>query len=83
MGTGMAVDMALRTPEITYIWAQAGEEQGARVKEKGAGEGESGRGGLRGFAPGTICGGNAPGFFHAGFLGEKSGGGGGVWGAFV
>lgn len=34
MGTGMAVDIALRTHEIPYIWPQAVEQQVAGLKEE-------------------------------------------------
>ncbi|MFO6427839.1 hypothetical protein ACLBOM_32670 [Escherichia coli] len=34
MGTGMAVDIALRTHEIPYIWLQAVEQQVAGLKKK-------------------------------------------------
>ena len=34
MGTGMAVDMALRTHEIPYIWPKAVEEQIVGLKEE-------------------------------------------------
>ena len=32
MGTGMAVDMALRTHEIPYVWPPAGEKQVSGLK---------------------------------------------------
>lgn len=34
MGTGMAVDMALRTHEIPYVWPPAVEKQVAGLKEQ-------------------------------------------------
>ncbi|KAB1381975.1 RNB domain-containing ribonuclease, partial [Salmonella enterica subsp. enterica serovar Schwarzengrund] len=79
MGTGMAVDMALRTPEIPYIWPQAGEEQGAGVEEEGPGEGEAGRVGLRGLPLVTIDGEDARDFYDAGFCEKKRGGGWRLW----
>ncbi|MFR3707791.1 MAG: hypothetical protein ACLTXH_10640 [Enterobacter hormaechei] len=34
LGTGMAVDMALRTHEIPYVWPKAVEDQIENLREK-------------------------------------------------
>lgn len=47
MGTGMAVDIALRTHEIPYIWPQAVEQQVAGLKEEVPEEAKAGRVDLR------------------------------------
>ncbi len=71
MGTSMAVDMALRTHEIPYIWPQALEQQGRRAEEEGAGRGEkSGRVDLR-VAAGAIDGEDARDFDDAVYCEKK------------
>ncbi len=42
MGTGMAVDMALRTHEIPYIWPKAVEKADCQTERAGAGSGQRG-----------------------------------------
>lgn len=46
-GTGMAVDIALRTHEIPYIWPQVVEQQVAGLKEEVPEEAKAGRVDLR------------------------------------
>ncbi|XNM61638.1 RNB domain-containing ribonuclease [Escherichia coli] len=43
MGTGMAVDIALRTHEIPYVWPQAVEQQVAGLKKEVPEEAKAGR----------------------------------------
>jgi ribonuclease R len=47
MGTGMAVDMALRTHEIPYVWPPAVEKQVSGLKEQVPEEAKAGRVDLR------------------------------------
>lgn len=47
MGTGMAVDMALRTHEIPYVWPKAVEEQVVGRKKTCRKESKVGRVDLR------------------------------------
>ena len=56
MGTGMAVDMALRTHEIPYVWPPAVEKQVAGLKEQVPEEAKAGRVDLRNLPLVTIDG---------------------------
>ena len=65
MGTGMAVDMALRTHEIPYIWPKAVEEQIVGLKEEVPEESKAGRVDLRSLPLVTIDGEDARDFDDA------------------
>lgn len=65
MGTGMAVDIALRTHEIPYIWPQAVEQQVAGLKEEVPEEAKAGRVDLRDLPLVTIDGEDARDFDDA------------------
>ncbi|WP_159192363.1 ribonuclease R [Klebsiella pneumoniae] len=55
MGTGMAVDMALRTHEIPYVWPPAVEKQVSGLKEQVPEEAKAGRVDLRSLPLVTIA----------------------------
>ncbi|WP_058912520.1 ribonuclease R [Entomohabitans teleogrylli] len=79
MGTGMAVDMALRTHEIPYVWPQAVEEQIAGLKEQVPEEAKAGRVDLRNLPLVTIDGEDARDFDDAVYCEKKRGGGWRLW----
>lgn len=79
MGTGMAVDMALRTHEIPYIWPQAVEQQVAGLKEEVPEEAKVGRVDLRDLPLVTIDGEDACDFDDAVYCEKKRGGGWRLW----
>lgn len=72
MGTGMAVDMALRTHEIPYIWPQAVEQQVAGLKEEVPEEAKVGRVDLRDLPLVTIDGEDARDFDDAVYCEKKT-----------
>ena len=75
MGTGMAVDMALRTHEIPYVWPPEVEAQVASLKEQVPEEAKIGRVDLRDLPLVTIDGEDARDFDDAVFCEKKRGGG--------
>ena len=79
MGTGMAVDMALRTHEIPYVWPPKVEEQVAGLKEEVPEEAKVGRVDLRDLPLMTIDGEDARDFDDAVFCEKKRGGGWRLW----
>ncbi|WP_436877680.1 ribonuclease R [Siccibacter turicensis] len=79
MGTGMAVDMALRTHEIPYVWPEAVEKQIASLKEEVPEEAKVGRVDLRKLPLVTIDGEDARDFDDAVFCEKKRGGGWRLW----
>lgn len=79
MGTGMAVDMALRTHEIPYVWPKPVEEQVAGLKEQVPEEAKVGRVDLRSLPLVTIDGEDARDFDDAVYCQKKRGGGWRLW----
>ena len=79
MGTGMAVDMALRTHEIPYVWPKAVEEEVAGLTEEVPEEAIAGRVDLRDLPLMTIDGEDARDFDDAVFCEKKRGGGWRLW----
>ncbi|MDF7679993.1 ribonuclease R [Enterobacteriaceae bacterium ESL0689] len=79
MGTGMAVDMALRTHEIPYIWPEAVERQIAGLQEQVPEEAKVGRVDLRDLPLVTIDGEDARDFDDAVYCQKKRGGGWRLW----
>ncbi|MBJ3814076.1 ribonuclease R [Shimwellia pseudoproteus] len=79
MGTGMAVDMALRTHEIPYVWPKPVEEQVATLKEQVPEEAKAGRVDLRDLPLVTIDGEDARDFDDAVYCQKKRGGGWRLW----
>jgi ribonuclease R len=79
MGTGMAVDMALRTHEIPYTWPPEVEKQIAGLKEQVPEEAKVGRVDLRDLPLVTIDGEDARDFDDAVFCEKKRGGGWRLW----
>ncbi len=79
MGTGMAVDMALRTHEIPYVWPKAVEEQVVGLKEDVPEESKVGRVDLRDLPLVTIDGEDARDFDDAVYCEKKRGGGWRLW----
>ena len=79
MGTGMAVDMALRTHEIPYVWPPAVEKQVAGLKEQVPEEAKAGRVDLRNLPLVTIDGEDARDFDDAVYCEKKRGGGWRLW----
>ena len=79
MGTGMAVDMALRTHEIPYVWPSEVEAQVASLKEEVPEEAKVGRVDLRSLPLVTIDGEDARDFDDAVFCEKKRGGGWRLW----
>lgn len=75
----MAVDMALRTHEIPYIWPQAVEKQVAGLKEEVPEEAKAGRVDLRSLPLVTIDGEDARDFDDAVYCEKKRGGGWRLW----
>lgn len=79
MGTGMAVDMALRTHEIPYVWPPEVEKQIASLKEQVPEEAKIGRVDLRDLPLVTIDGEDARDFDDAVYCEKKRGGGWRLW----
>lgn len=79
MGTGMAVDMAVRTHEIPYLWPEALEKQIANLKETVPEEAKIGRVDLRELPLVTIDGEDARDFDDAVYCEKKRGGGWRLW----
>ncbi|AFJ48623.1 ribonuclease R [Shimwellia blattae] len=79
MGTGMAVDIALRTHEIPYVWPKPVEEQIASLKEQVPEEAKTGRVDLRDLPLVTIDGEDARDFDDAVYCQKKRGGGWRLW----
>ncbi len=79
MGTSMAVDMALRTHEIPYVWPPEVEKQIANLKEQVPEEAKIGRVDLRDLPLVTIDGEDARDFDDAVFCEKKRGGGWRLW----
>ncbi|MCS2149423.1 ribonuclease R [Scandinavium manionii] len=79
MGTSMAVDMALRTHEIPYVWPPEVEKQIANLKEQVPEEAKIGRVDLRDLPLMTIDGEDARDFDDAVFCEKKRGGGWRLW----
>ncbi|WP_380184098.1 ribonuclease R [Kalamiella sp. sgz302252] len=79
MGTGMAVEMALRTHDIPHVWPEALERQIAKLKEEVPEEAKMGRVDLRDLPLVTIDGEDARDFDDAVFCERKRGGGWRLW----
>ena len=79
MGTGMAVDMALRTHEIPHVWPAEVEEQVAKLREEVPEEAKQGRVDLRQLPLVTIDGEDARDFDDAVYCEKKRGGGWRLW----
>ncbi|ASG64284.1 hypothetical protein CEW81_22445 [Kluyvera genomosp. 3] len=79
MGTGVAVEMALRTHEIPYVWPPAVEAQVAGLKEEVPEEAKIGRVDLRDLPLVTIDGEDARDFDDAVYCEKKRGGGWRLW----
>ena len=79
MGTGMAVDMALRTHEIPYVWPKAVEDQIENLREEVPEESKAGRVDLRDLPLVTIDGEDARDFDDAVYCEKKRGGGWRLW----
>ncbi|WP_156315678.1 RNB domain-containing ribonuclease, partial [Kluyvera genomosp. 1] len=79
MGTGMAVEMALRTHEIPHVWPPAVEAQVAGLKEQVPEEAKVGRVDLRDLPLVTIDGEDARDFDDAVYCEKKRGGGWRLW----
>ncbi|WP_275555407.1 ribonuclease R [Mixta sp. Marseille-Q2659] len=79
MGTGMAVDMALRTHEIPHVWPAEVEEQVAKLREEVPEEAKQGRVDLRQLPLVTIDGEDARDFDDAVYCQKKRGGGWRLW----
>ena len=79
MGTGMAVDMALRTHEIPYVWPDAVDKEVASLKEEVPEEAKFDRIDLRDLPLVTIDGEDARDFDDAVYCEKKRGGGWRLW----
>jgi ribonuclease R len=79
MGTGLAVDMALRTHEIPHVWPAEVEEQVAKLREEVPEEAKQGRVDLRQLPLVTIDGEDARDFDDAVYCQKKRGGGWRLW----
>ncbi|MFU9137028.1 ribonuclease R [Erwinia tasmaniensis] len=79
MGTGMAVEMALRTHDIPHSWSPELERQIAKLKEEVPEEAKAGRVDLRDLPLVTIDGEDARDFDDAVFCERKRGGGWRLW----
>ena len=79
MGTGLAVDMALRTHEIPHVWPAEVEEQVAKLREEVPEEAKQGRVDLRHLPLMTIDGEDARDFDDAVYCEKKRGGGWRLW----
>jgi len=79
MGTGMAVDMALRTHEIPYVWPDRVEKEISSLKEEVPEAAKAGRVDLRDLPLVTIDGEDARDFDDAVHCEKKRGGGWRLW----
>ena len=79
MGTGLAVDMALRTHEIPHDWPEAVSEQMAALSEQVPEQAKQGRVDLRQLPLVTIDGEDARDFDDAVYCEKKRGGGWRLW----
>ncbi|HKS33277.1 MAG TPA: ribonuclease R [Enterobacteriaceae bacterium] len=79
MGTGMAVDMALRTHEIPYVWPDTVEKEISSLKEEVPEEAKFDRIDLRDLPLVTIDGEDARDFDDAVYCEKKRGGGWRLW----
>ena len=79
MGTGLAVDMALRTHEIPHDWPEAVEQQMAALSEQVPEKAKAGRVDLRQLPLVTIDGEDARDFDDAVYCQKKRGGGWRLW----
>ncbi len=79
MGTGMAVDMALRTHEIPYVWPDTVEKEISSLKEEVPEDAKIGRIDLRDLPLVTIDGEDARDFDDAVHCEKKRGGGWRLW----
>lgn len=79
MGTGLAVDIALRTYEIPYTWPAAVTKQVSGLKEEVSEEAKQGRVDLRKLPLVTIDGEDARDFDDAVYCEKKRGGGWRLW----
>src|SRR5476649_1754415 len=79
MGTGMAVDIALRSHDIPYAWPPEVEEQVAELKEQVPEAAKRGRVDLRSLPLMTIDGEDARDFDDAVYCEKKRGGGWRLW----
>ncbi|PKH23123.1 ribonuclease R [Enterobacterales bacterium CwR94] len=79
MGTGMAVDMALRTHDIPHVWPEAVEKEIARLREEVPEAAKQGRVDLRQLPLVTIDGEDARDFDDAVYCEKKRGGGWRLW----
>ncbi|MGV3345914.1 ribonuclease R [Enterobacteriaceae bacterium LUAb1] len=79
MGTGMAVEMALRTHDIPHIWPEAVKGEIALLREEVPGSAKEGRVDLRKLPLVTIDGEDARDFDDAVYCEKKRGGGWRLW----
>ncbi|MFB6435140.1 MAG: ribonuclease R [Candidatus Malihini olakiniferum] len=79
MGTGLAVDIALRTHDIPYTWSKQVEEQVKTFNEKVPESAKKGRVDLRSLPLVTIDGEDARDFDDAAYCEKKRGGGWRLW----
>ncbi|MDU3078178.1 MAG: ribonuclease R, partial [Mixta calida] len=79
MGTGLAVDMALRTHEIPHVWPAEVESQVSTLREEVPEEAKQGRVDLRQLPLVTIDGEDARDFDDAVYCQKKRGGGWRLW----
>lgn len=79
MGTGIAVDMALRTHEIPYLWSDEIKKEIGQLKEEVPEEAKQGRVDLRALPLMTIDGEDARDFDDAVYCEKKRGGGWRLW----
>lgn len=79
MGTGLAVDMALRTHEIPHFWPEEVEKEISRLKEQVPEAAKQGRVDLRQLPLVTIDGEDARDFDDAVYCEKKRGGGWRLW----
>ncbi|WP_075182747.1 ribonuclease R [Pantoea sp. 1.19] len=79
MGTGMAVDMALRTHDIPHVWPEAVEKEIASLREEVPESAKQGRVDLRQLPLVTIDGEDARDFDDAVYCEKKRGGGWRLW----
>lgn len=79
MGTGIAVDMALRTYEIPYIWSDEVKKEIEKLKEEVPESAKQGRTDLRSLPFITIDGEDARDFDDAVYCQKKRGGGWRLW----
>lgn len=79
MGTGMAVDIALRTHDIPYVWPEAVEKEVSGLSEQVPEAAKAGRVDLRSLPLVTIDGEDARDFDDAVYCEKKRGGGWRLW----